>query len=112
MDTPLTSVELATWTFQRRNDRLTIQREHVEQDGACRLVVVENDRPRTFSFPDFDRLVTFQCDMESFLVRTGWSLAAFSPDRRTGRDRRIFPRIEPDRRRWWTDVFNPKRPNP
>jgi hypothetical protein len=41
--------------------------------------------------------------MEQFLVRTGWSLVAFSPERRRYQDRRGFPRVNPDRRRWWTD---------
>jgi len=27
----------------------------------------------------------------------------FGPDRRSGHDRRTFPRINNDRRRWWTD---------
>ncbi len=94
---------LATWTFQRRDDRVEIHRQRID-DGSFQLVVVENGRARTFAFSDFDRLVTFQSDMEAFLVRTGWFLAAFSPDRRTGRDRRNFPREAPDRRRWWTDV--------
>jgi hypothetical protein len=48
------------------------------------------------------RLTTFQADMEAFLVQSGWSFEAFSPDRRSGRDRRQFPRVS-DRRRWWTD---------
>ena len=40
--------------------------------------------------------------MEAFLIGSGWSFVAFSPERRTGRDRRTFPRMG-DRRRWWTD---------
>lgn len=66
------------------------------------LVVEENGVPRTYQFQDADRLVAFQSDMEAFLVRTGWSLLEFSPDRRTGNDRRRFPRVD-ERRRWWTD---------
>jgi hypothetical protein len=95
--------EVLTWTFQRRNDRLTIQREYGEPDGL-RLVVTENGRPRIYTFTDLNRLVVFQRDMEDFLVRTGWSLAAFAPDRRSYSDRRRFPRVGDDRRRWWTDV--------
>lgn len=94
---------LATWTFQRRDERLTIQRVRTDTD-EFHLEVLENGRPRTFTFSDLDRLVVFQSDMEAFLVRTGWSLKAFAPDRRMGRDRRGFPRIHSDRRRWWTDV--------
>ncbi len=94
---------LAVWTFQRRGDRVEIHRQRAD-DGSFQLLVIENGRARTFGFTDFDRLVTFQSDMEAFLVRTGWFLAAFSPDRRRGGDRRTFPRDAPDRRRWWTDV--------
>src|SRR5262249_26262929 len=49
-----------------------------------------------------NKLTTFQVDMEAFLIGSGWSFVAFSPERRSGRDRRSFPRIS-DRRRWWTD---------
>ncbi len=90
-------------TFGRRGDRLTIQRERV-QEGEYLLVVIESGRHRSFAFSDFDRLVRFQTDMEEFLVRTGWGLVAFAPDRRSGEDRRSFPRVDVDRRRWWTDV--------
>ena len=41
--------------------------------------------------------------METFLLKTGWVLTSFSPERRGGRDRRSFPRIDDERRRWWTD---------
>ncbi|SRR5689334_1937695 len=103
MDTATAVELLATWTFQRRDDRLTIERRRAE-DGTFQLFIVESGRPRSFAFTDFERLVLFQSDMESFLVRTGWTLASFAPDRRTGGDRRQFPRVHPDRRRWWTDV--------
>jgi hypothetical protein len=41
--------------------------------------------------------------MEAMLVQTGWSFVEFSPDQRAGRDRRGWPRLPNDRRRWWTD---------
>lgn len=93
---------LGAWTFQRKEDRFTIQREAAE--NGFELLVSENGRVRTFRFDDFERLVVCQSDMETFLVRTGWSLADFTPDRRRA-DRRAFPRITSDRRRWWTDVW-------
>lgn len=93
----------AVWTFERRGDRLTVRRE-AGDEAAFQLLVIENGRARTFTFTEIDRLVAFQHDMETFLVRTGWLLVDFAPDRRRGRDRRGFPRIDPDRRRWWTDV--------
>jgi hypothetical protein len=93
-------VDRTAWTFGRREERLVLRRE-TTKDGVW-LVVVENGTPRSFLFNDLDRLSSFQSDMEAFLVRSGWTLIEFSPDRRRGRDRRHFPRIS-ERRRWWTD---------
>jgi hypothetical protein len=90
----------AVWTFRRRSEQLLLQRE--ETPTGVNLVIVENGTLRSFAFNDIDRLVAFQNDMEAFLIRTGWTFAAFSPDRRTGRDRRQMPRLT-ERRRWWTD---------
>jgi hypothetical protein len=88
------------WTFRRRTEQLLLQRE--ESPTGVNLVVVENGTMRSFAFKDIDRLIAFQSDMESFLIRTGWTFVAFAPDRRTGRDRRQMPRMT-ERRRWWTD---------
>jgi hypothetical protein len=88
------------WMFHRRGDHLLLRRE--ETPTGVNLVVVENGTSRSFAFSDLDRLVAFQGDMESFLVRTGWTFTSFSPDRRLGRDRRQMPRMT-ERRRWWTD---------
>lgn len=109
-DSPDSSVAfavLAEWTFHRRQDVLTLRRERTDQE--YQLVVNESGRPRTFSFRDLERLITFQNDMEAFLVRTGWTLADFTPDRRGGDDRRDFPRDDNDRRRWWTDAVRFER---
>ena len=92
---------LAAWTFRRREDRLTIQRQATDQ--GLQLLVSKNGQPRAYGFSSLDRLIAFQCDMEAFLVQTGWSLADFTPDRRRGADRRDLPRVALDRRRWWTD---------
>jgi hypothetical protein len=94
------SVDDGVWTFGRREERLVLRREKTE-DGVS-LIVTENGTPRSFPFSDLERLVAFQSDMEAFLVRSGWSLLEFSPERRGGRDRRRFPRLT-ERRRWWTD---------
>src|SRR5689334_2254569 len=88
------------WTFRRRSDQLLLRRE--ETPTGVHLVVVENGTTRSFAFNDIERLIAFQSDMEAFLVRTGWTFVAFTPDRRTGRDRRQMPRMT-ERRRWWTD---------
>lgn len=92
---------VGAWTFMRCEDRLTIQRERT--DRAWQLVV-DSLSSRLFTFADLAQLMVFQNDMEALLVRTGWSLADFTPDRRRGRDRRGSPRENNDRRRWWTDV--------
>lgn len=90
-----------TWIFARNDDRLTLKR--VDRDGSPTLVI-DNGETREYRFEDMAALVVFQSDMEQLLVQTGWALTEFTPDRRTGYDRRGFPRIENDRRRWWTDA--------
>jgi hypothetical protein len=88
------------WTYRRGAERLVISRE--ETDSGANLVISGTGTPRSYAFADPVRLVDVQADMESFLLRTGWTFAEFSPDRREQRDRRLFPR-ETERRRWWTD---------
>jgi len=93
-------VDDPVWTFARGSSRLTLRRQDAE--GGMVLVVTENGTPRSYFLDEIAKLTTFQVDMEAFLIGSGWSFVAFSPERRTGRDRRTFPRIS-DRRRWWTD---------
>jgi hypothetical protein len=93
---------IAAWTFRRRAQRLTLQQQRHEGGGFL-LLVVEDGQPRSYTFSDVERLVAFQSDMEESLIRTGWSLDSFTPERRSGRDRRRMPRTEVNRRRWWTD---------
>ena len=98
-----------TWTFGRADDRLVLRRQHTDQ--GLTLVVIASDRPPvTIPFRDLSALKTFQADMEDVLVHTGWSLIGFEPDQRR-RDRRTFPRVDNDRRRWWTDPA-PEQPAP
>jgi hypothetical protein len=92
-----------TWTFGRGDERLQLRRQ-VHDDGV-HFSIATSDRRRTFSFPDLDAMRTLQSDMETFLLRSGWTFLEFSPDRRTGRDRRQMPRLR-ERRRWWTDGRN------
>jgi hypothetical protein len=94
-------VELPSWTFARGADRVVLRREDTP-DGV-NLRVEGEGVPRVYSFPDILKLVKFQSDMEAFLLRTGWQFIGFSPDRRSGGDRRDMPRLANDRRRWWTD---------
>ena len=87
--------------FERGDERLVLQR-HDEEEGLA-LTITNAEGSRSVPFSDRAALVTFQTNMEQFLVRTGWSLATFAPERRRYTDRRTFPRVQPDRRRWWTD---------
>jgi hypothetical protein len=89
------------WTFERNGERLEIRRG--ETDSALQLKVTRNDTPHVYEFGDALSLLRFQSDMESMLVQTGWTFVEFTPDRRSGRDRRGWPRLPDDRRRWWTD---------
>ena len=94
-------MEHAIWTFARGTDTLEISRQILD-DGMV-LAIAGDGEPRSYFFREIDRLETFQKDMETLLLRTGWSLVSYGPDRRTGRDRRGWPRRSNDRRRWWTD---------
>jgi hypothetical protein len=94
-------VDHPVWTFARGDEILTISRQPTE-DGVM-LVVAGNGTPRSYFFRDADRLDVFQKDMETLLLKTGWTFRVYAPDRRRGRDRRGFPRRANDRRRWWTD---------
>ena len=92
---------LPTWTFDRNGEQLIVQRD--PKDGAsCALIVTRDGASRTIPFDDLPALVKFQGDMDTFLLRTGWLLMRYEPDRRR-HERRGFPRDGNDRRRWWTD---------
>jgi len=100
-----TDTQTAFWLFGRDDQRVKIERLCDAEDDAPTLVITANDDPpRTYAFDTMVALMRFQSDMEEFLVTTGWSLLEFFPERRTGRDRRTFPRID-ERRRWWTDAI-------
>ena len=97
---------LPTWTFDRQGEQLIVQRD--TRDGtSCALIVTLDGLSRTIEFPELPALVRFQTDMDTFLLRTGWLLLTYAPDRRR-RDRRHFPRVSNDRRRWWTDGVEPE----
>jgi hypothetical protein len=103
---PIIDSMLPTWTFDRRGEQLIVQRD--TRDGtSCALIVTLDGLSRTIEFPELQALVRFQTDMDTFLLRTGWLLLTYAPDRRR-RDRRQFPRVNNDRRRWWTDGVEPE----
>ena len=89
------------WTFERGGERLQLRRDELET--GLQLTVIQNEMHHAYQFADIAALVTFQNDMEALLVQTGWSFVEFLPERRSGKDRRGWPRILSDRRRWWTD---------
>jgi hypothetical protein len=101
---------LPTWTFDRRGEQLVVQRD-VADEASCALIVTRDGVSRTIHFPELPALIRFQNDMDTFLLRTGWLLLNYAPDQRR-RDRRTFPRVTNDRRRWWTDGVEPETPNP
>ena len=94
-------MDYGVWTFSRGADILRITRQ-VLDDGTV-LAIAGDGEPRSYFFSDVDRLEVFQKDMETLLLKTGWSFVSFTPDRRAGLDRRGWPRRANDRRRWWTD---------
>jgi hypothetical protein len=88
------------WTFGKDKERIGLGRP----SESCALVVERRGtQVSEYRFRDELRLQAFQADMEAFLLRTGWTLLNYSPDRRRYRDRRGFPRLR-ERRRWWTDA--------
>ena len=89
------------WTFQRDGQELSLAREAGKD--FCLTIITADDSSRQYAFDDLPSLIRFQADMETLLLRTGWIFSRFSPDARRGRDRRGFPRIDDERRRWWTD---------
>ena len=96
---------LPTWTFDRQGEQLIVQRDATDET-SCALIVTRAGVSRTIRFPELPALVRFQTNMDTFLLRTGWLLLTYAPDRRR-RDRRSFPRATNDRRRWWTDGIQP-----
>jgi hypothetical protein len=101
-------MDRGVWTFVRGADTLELKRQDLD-DGTV-LAIAGDGEPRSYFFREADRLETFQKDMETLLLKTGWTFVSFTPDKRTGRDRRGWPRRSNDRRRWWTDGSRAKRP--
>ena len=89
------------WTFGKEKARISLGR----RSESCVLIVVRaRDQVQEYRFADASGLRVFQADMEAFLLKTGWTLLEYSPERRLrDRDRRRFPRLA-ERRRWWTDT--------
>ena len=91
----------ATWHFGRGAERLRIERRPHGDGSWAFVIAADGTLPRVSLFSDPAALTRFQSDMEELLLHTGWMLLRFEPERRRGRDRRLFPRVR-ERRRWWT----------
>ena len=74
-----------------------------EHDSGFTLAVIRDGSISNIPFHEESALNVFQNDMEELLVHTGWTLQECRPERRRKSDRRTFPRVTNDRRRWWTD---------
>jgi hypothetical protein len=97
------------WQFVRGNERL--QLAHVQCGSEVRLLIECTGKPaRTYTFETPERMERFQNDMESLLLATGWRFDKFTPESRRVLDRRLFPRLSRDRRRWWTDGCSGSQP--
>jgi len=94
--------DVQVWTFERGSERLIVRRR-TEPDAFAIEIETGDGVPRAHRFEEEDQFLVFQSDLQYMLVHSGWTLVEFAPDRRTGRDRRGFPRKLNDRRRWWTD---------
>ena len=90
-----------SWTFRRGDEQLVLQKH--ETESGFTLVVIVKGTASNIPFQKESALNVFQNDMEELLVHTGWRLQECVPERRKKRDRRKFPRVSNDRRRWWTD---------
>jgi hypothetical protein len=88
-----------SWVFERESDRLTIRRS-TAAESVDLLVAGDGMNQRTLTFGSPGELLEFQIRFEEHLLRTGWRLVAFAPDRRSSGDRRAGPtRSGQDRRR-------------
>ena len=87
------------WVFRRQDRELRVA--HSEEE--CRLIVSPPDAPSIQRrFTTLEALVAFQTELLSQLRREGWVLNHVEPERRSGRDRRLRSRSEPERRGLFT----------
>jgi hypothetical protein len=92
-----------TWVFARRDQHLTICK------SAETVLTISGvlDAHRRIAFHTLEDLLAFQSGFERHLITTGWSLVAFSPDRRPPH----APHGAPDRPKGWLSrLLKPRRP--
>jgi hypothetical protein len=91
------------WTFARGNERLQLR--HANTDQGLLLIEQHDDLPeRSYFFQDVNPLVLFEHELIARLQQTGWTLVEFSPERRTGAERRQTGRAGHERR----GTFHPR----
>jgi hypothetical protein len=78
------------WVFARGADRIDVRRSVAPT--STQVEVSDGGGVRTFTFANRAAVVAFQAGFEQALIQTGWTLAAFDPERRHGNDRRANPR--------------------
>jgi hypothetical protein len=83
------------WVFRRQERELRV----AQSEEDCRLIVSPPDAPSIQRrFTTVEALVAFQTELVSQLRREGWVLNHVEPERRSGRDRRLRTRSDPERR--------------
>jgi hypothetical protein len=78
------------WVFARSTDRIDLCRSVAPT--SMQVDVSEGAVTRVFRFADRPSAVAFHAGFEQALLQTGWTLAAFEPERRQKHDRRLTPR--------------------
>jgi hypothetical protein len=83
------------WVFRRQERELRV----AQSEDDCRLIVSPPDAPSIQRrFTTVESLVAFQTELVNQLRREGWALTHVEPERRSGRDRRLRDRSQPERR--------------
>ena len=85
------------WVFVRGHDQIEVRRPVAPSSTQIEVSGAGSDL-RAFTFVDHACLVAFHAGFEQALAQTGWTLAEFHPERRSGVERRGIPR-DTDRRR-------------
>jgi hypothetical protein len=94
-----------TWIFARDPSTIAVQRLPM-----LRLRVVSSaGHTREFDFKDMSELTAFHCGFEAHLIRTGWSLVSFGPERRQSiQHRPWWRRWRPERRGYPLSGWRPE----
>ena len=95
-----------TWTYVGNGSQVDFERR-ITSDGALLVVTQIGKEPRIYNFENVAALAEFQRDMEHGLLLAGWTLSRFTPERRSGNDRRARPRLGVDRRRALSGLIRP-----